>query len=266
MAPRAFWTGYLRLSLVNIPVRLYTATSSERSIAFHQIHEPTGERIRYQKIAPSVGPVENEEITKGYEYEKGKYVLIDPKEIDELYRDLLIGVTSFFRDAEDWAVLADEIVPELVYQLGLLWFLAGIPAAVLIGWHHGEKGKQKAPVSEVLIIVGLLLLVGGFSGVRVVDEVSRRGAIAAARESALDLDRVAVLYFDDLSPDDEFRHLADALTESLIEEFARVRNLDVVSRNGVAEFRGADVPPDSIAAALQAGLVCGLLGRATAHR
>lgn len=84
MAPRAFWTGYLRLSLVNIPVRLYTATSSERSIAFHQIHEPTGERVRYQKIAPSVGPIENEEITKGYEYEKGKYVLIDPKEIDEL--------------------------------------------------------------------------------------------------------------------------------------------------------------------------------------
>ncbi|MEZ5828331.1 MAG: Ku protein [Hyphomicrobiales bacterium] len=84
MAPRAFWTGHLRLSLVNIPVRLYPATTAEKSIAFHQIHEPSGKRIRYQKIAPGVGPVENEEITKGYEYEKGKYVLIDPKEIDEL--------------------------------------------------------------------------------------------------------------------------------------------------------------------------------------
>jgi DNA end-binding protein Ku len=84
MAPRAFWTGHLRLSLVNIPVRLYPATTAEKSIAFHQLHEPSGKRIRYQKIAPGVGPVENEEITKGYEYEKGKYVLIDPKEIDEL--------------------------------------------------------------------------------------------------------------------------------------------------------------------------------------
>ena len=84
MAPRAFWTGHIRLSLVNIPVRLYPASSAERSIAFHQIHEPSGKRIRYQKVAPGVGPVENEEITKGYEYEKGKYVLIDPKEIDEL--------------------------------------------------------------------------------------------------------------------------------------------------------------------------------------
>jgi len=84
MAPRAFWTGYLRLSLVNIPVKLYPATTSERAIALHQIHEPSGKRIRYQKIAPGVGPVENEEITKGYEYEKGKYVLVDQKEIDEL--------------------------------------------------------------------------------------------------------------------------------------------------------------------------------------
>lgn len=84
MAPRAFWTGYLRLSLVNIPVKLYPATTSERAIALHQIHEPSGKRIRYQKVAPGVGPVENEEITKGYEYEKGKYVLVDQKEIDEL--------------------------------------------------------------------------------------------------------------------------------------------------------------------------------------
>jgi DNA end-binding protein Ku len=84
MAPRAFWTGNLRLSLVTIPVRLYPATSTERKIELHQIHEPSGKRIRYQKVAPGIGPVENEEITKGYEYEKGKYVLLDQKEIDEL--------------------------------------------------------------------------------------------------------------------------------------------------------------------------------------
>ena len=84
MAPRAFWTGNLRLSLVNIPVRLYPATNTERKIELHQIHEPSGKRIRYQKVAPGVGAVENEDIIKGYEYEKGKYVLLDQKEIDEL--------------------------------------------------------------------------------------------------------------------------------------------------------------------------------------
>src|SRR5262245_55248280 len=84
MAPRAFWTGTLRLSPVNIPVRLYPATNTERKIELHQIHEPSGKRIRYQKVAPGVGAVENEDIIKGYEYEKGKYVLLDQKEIDEL--------------------------------------------------------------------------------------------------------------------------------------------------------------------------------------
>ena len=84
MAPRAYWTGQLRLSLVTIPIRLYPATNTEKRIELHQIHEPTGKRIRYQKVAPGVGVVENEEITKGFEYEKGKYVLLDPKEIDEL--------------------------------------------------------------------------------------------------------------------------------------------------------------------------------------
>jgi DNA end-binding protein Ku len=84
MAPRAFWTGHLRLSLVNIPVKLYPATTAERAIAMHQIHEPSGKRIRYQKVVPGIGPVENEDIIKGYEYDKGKYVLIDQKEIDDL--------------------------------------------------------------------------------------------------------------------------------------------------------------------------------------
>ena len=114
MAPRAFWTGHLRLSLVNIPVKLYPATTSERRIELHQIHEPSGKRIRYQKVAPGVGPVENEEITKGYEYEKGKYVLIDPKEIDELKLESkqTIELARFVdEDAIDAALLRDALLP-----------------------------------------------------------------------------------------------------------------------------------------------------------
>ncbi len=84
MAARAYWTGQLRLSLVTIPIRLYPATSTEKRIELHQIHEPSGKRIRYQKVAPGMGVVENEEITKGFEYEKGKYVLLNQDEIDKL--------------------------------------------------------------------------------------------------------------------------------------------------------------------------------------
>ncbi|ODA67924.1 putative DNA repair protein YkoV [Methyloligella halotolerans] len=82
--PRPYWTGQLRLSLVTIPVKLYSATSSDKQIALHQIHEPSGKRIRYQKVAPGIGPVDTDEIIKGFEYEKGKYVLLEPEEIDEL--------------------------------------------------------------------------------------------------------------------------------------------------------------------------------------
>jgi DNA end-binding protein Ku len=82
--PRPYWTGQLRLSLVTIPVRLYPATSNERRIELHQIHEPSGERIRYQKVAPGIGQVEPEEIIRGFEYEKGKYVLLKPQEIEDL--------------------------------------------------------------------------------------------------------------------------------------------------------------------------------------
>src|SRR5262249_60037729 len=70
--------------------------------------------------------------------------------------------------------------------------------------------------------------------------------------------RVAVLYFSDLSRDSSLRYLADGLTESLIDQLSAIRALDVVSRNGVAPFRGRDVPRDSIAPALAAGtLVAG---------
>ena len=84
MAPRAFWTGQLRLSLVTIPSGSIRPRAPEKRIELHQIHEPSGKRIRYQKVAPGVGVVENEEITKGFEYEKGKYVLLNQDEIDKL--------------------------------------------------------------------------------------------------------------------------------------------------------------------------------------
>ena len=82
MPARAYWQGQIRLALVSIPVEIHAATRSGAQIAFHQIHEPSGRRIRYEKVAPGVGPVEPEEIVKGYEVEKGEYVLLTQDEID----------------------------------------------------------------------------------------------------------------------------------------------------------------------------------------
>lgn len=84
MATRAYWSGQIRLSLVSIPVEVIPATKSAAKIAFHQVHKPSGSRVRYQKVVPGLGPVETDDIVKGYELDKGKYVLLKDEEIDKL--------------------------------------------------------------------------------------------------------------------------------------------------------------------------------------
>jgi len=84
MAARPIWRGQIRLALVSIPVELYPATKSGAQIQFHQIHEPSGKRIRYEKVVPGIGAVDKDEIVKGYEVEKGQYVLLDPEEIESV--------------------------------------------------------------------------------------------------------------------------------------------------------------------------------------
>lgn len=82
MAARAYWQGQIRLALVSIPVEIYAATRSGSAISFRQIHEPTGKRINYEKVVAGVGPVDREEILKGYEVSRGNYVLLEDKEIE----------------------------------------------------------------------------------------------------------------------------------------------------------------------------------------
>lgn len=79
---RPIWKGQLRLSLVSIPVEMFTATRASAKPAFRQIHEPTGKPIHYEKVVDGVGAVDKDEIRKGFEYEKGDYVLLTDEEID----------------------------------------------------------------------------------------------------------------------------------------------------------------------------------------
>lgn len=82
MAARPYWKGQIRLALVSIPVEIYSATRSGATIAFNQIHEPTGKRIKYEKVVPGVGAVDPDDIVKGYEVTKGSYVLLDDDELE----------------------------------------------------------------------------------------------------------------------------------------------------------------------------------------
>jgi DNA end-binding protein Ku len=81
---RAYWKGFLRLSLVTIGVHVHNAVESKSEISFRQIHKPTGRRVNYQKTVSGVGVVENADIVKGYEVDKDQYVLLEPEEIDAI--------------------------------------------------------------------------------------------------------------------------------------------------------------------------------------
>ncbi len=82
--PRAIWTGAISFGLVNVPVKLYSATSP-KTVRFHQVSSKTGTRIRQQRIDPSTGEeVPYEEIVKGYELGPDRYVLISSEELEAL--------------------------------------------------------------------------------------------------------------------------------------------------------------------------------------
>ena len=82
MAPRAYWKGYLRLSLVSCPIALYPATSEREKVSFNQLNRATGNRIRYRKVDADTGEeVPSDQIVKGYEIAKGEYIEIGDAEL-----------------------------------------------------------------------------------------------------------------------------------------------------------------------------------------
>jgi DNA end-binding protein Ku len=85
VAPRAYWKGYLKLSLVSCPVALFPASSEREKISFHQINKKTGNRIKYRKVDAETGDeVESSDIVKGYEVGKGEYIEIESEELEAI--------------------------------------------------------------------------------------------------------------------------------------------------------------------------------------
>jgi DNA end-binding protein Ku len=103
MAPRAYWKGYLKLSLVSCPIALYPASSSSERVSFNRINAKTGNRLKQLNVdAESGQPVEREDIKRGYEYAKGQYILVEDEEIDKIRIESThtIDIDSFVPRAE----------------------------------------------------------------------------------------------------------------------------------------------------------------------
>jgi DNA end-binding protein Ku len=85
MAPRAYWKGYLKLSLVSCPIALYPAASSSERVSFNRINKKTGNRLKQQLVDAETGqPVDKEDVGRGYEVGKGQYIQVEDAEIDSI--------------------------------------------------------------------------------------------------------------------------------------------------------------------------------------
>jgi DNA end-binding protein Ku len=103
MAPRAYWKGYLKLSLVSCPIALYPASSSSERVSFNRINSKTGNRLKQQMVdAESGEPVDKDDIKKGYEYAKGQYILMEDDELEKIKIESThtIDIDSFVPRAE----------------------------------------------------------------------------------------------------------------------------------------------------------------------
>jgi DNA end-binding protein Ku len=200
MAARAYWKGQIRLALVSIPVEIFTATKSGATIAFNQIHEPTGKRIKYEKMVPGVGPVPPEEIVKGYQVEKGNYVLVEDEELEavKLESKKTLELTQFVEHDEIdvlyyekpyYVVPADDLAEEAYIVLREALRRTKKVAIGQLALRGREYVVSLKPCGRGIVLETL----------RYADEVNR------ARDYFREI--------DDAKPDEELLDLAETLIE-----------------------------------------------------
>jgi DNA end-binding protein Ku len=262
-AARPYWTGFLKLSLVTIGVRLYTATSERDRVHFHQIHEPSGERVRQQLIVPGIGPVERSDIVKGYEYGKGQYVTVDPDDLKRLRLE-----TTDTIDSSEFVEDIDPIYFDSPYYLVPDGSVAEEGYRVI---REALRETGKIAVGQVVIngqerVIAIRPLGTGLLGnsLRYQDEIRKPedffGSIAA---DAVDEDQLAIMDqiikrktrpFDPSKFVDRYQKaVRDLIGEKLEGRLppetperkpAQVINLmDALKRSLVAEEKGADTSP-----------------------
>jgi DNA end-binding protein Ku len=162
MALRSMWKGFLRFSLVSVPVEAYTAAErGDGEIHFNQLHDKCHSRIKYKKTCPVHGEVPNDEIVSGYEYAKDKYVIFEPGEIAKVRTegDRSIAIDTFIEPSEVDPIYYDG----RTYYLAPQNAAAEMPYAVLC--QAMEKMNRYGVATVVLHGKEELLLVRPLDGV-----------------------------------------------------------------------------------------------------
>ncbi len=153
MAARPTWKGFLKVSLVTIPVRVYPATESAATISFNQLHEECQTRIQQKKWCPSCErDVTSAEIVKGYEFEKGHWVVVADDDIAKVKTEStkVINLVQFASDDE-----IDPMYVDKAYYLAPEGPMAGDAYAVMRDGMKGKAGIGKVAIHgrEYLVAV-----------------------------------------------------------------------------------------------------------------
>jgi len=144
MAARPSWKGFIRLSLVSVPVEAYTASATSNEIHLRQLHRECNTPINYRKVCPIHGELQADDIVSGYEYAKGQFVIVDPNEMDQM------------RTEAEKSVLIDGFVEpgsvDPIYWSGKNYYLvpqgtAGARPYALL--HRGMVDEERHAVAKV---------------------------------------------------------------------------------------------------------------------
>lgn len=146
MAPRTSWKGFLKLSLVSVPVKAYTANNTDEEIRLNQLHSECHGRVRYKKVCETHGELRSEDIVSGFEYTKDQYVVIDGDELSKVRAksDKSVSIDGF--------VAPDKIDP--IYLAGRTYYLlpdgapGNRPYALLV---RGMLDANVVAIAQVVI-------------------------------------------------------------------------------------------------------------------
>ena len=206
MAPRASWKGYIKLSLVSCPVRLYPAVSANEKIRFNQLHKDTHNRINMKPVDPDLGLVERSDLVRGYEYEDKQYIIIDDEDLDavRIESNHTLNIEAFVDESE-----VDVIYQDSPYYLAPDGAMAEETFAVL---RDAMRAAGKLAIARLVMS----------SRERVVTIGARdKGMFVTTLRDPREV-RSTSAYFDeipDIKTDPEMLQLAEKLIEQKVTHF-----------------------------------------------
>ncbi|MBN9307479.1 MAG: Ku protein [Devosia sp. 67-54] len=206
MAPRASWKGYIKLSLVSCPVRLYPAVSANEKIRFNQLHKDTHNRINMKPVDPELGLVERSDLVRGYEYEDKQYIIIDDEDLDavRIESNHTLNIEAFVDESE-----VDVIYQDSPYYLAPDGAMAEETFAVL---RDAMRAAGKLAIARLVMS----------SRERVVTIGARdKGMFVTTLRDPREV-RSTSAYFDeipDIKTDPEMLQLAEKLIEQKVTHF-----------------------------------------------